>query len=751
MSNLANKNIKTLRQELIENLTLDFFEDEEITSTLQEIKSYDKKIRQKLLALCVVLAVKSSSFVPNTLKRIRTVSKHLPLKDLEKWIVHAFDLLDAEGSASFVKFTSKTDEEALNDFQHPEGIHLKKIHPILEAYMRGISGMELKIKPGKYSYTDTFSIFLPSYMNRFEDHRKNYIIYKIAAIHKWSQIARGTLTPDEHTIRMFLRSQEVDHPDIETFFNLFENKEMALDIYNIAEAIRLDSYLHAELPGLMREAEVLRSELFDNRISLHMLSEKTTFAEGLYQYYLRREIKGAIPASLEMALEKIGTIKRAKGPKESMKFLTDLYPIVSELQGNYEIQDISVVLGRIEPERVSRQLKEGKRKYKKRIKGIISKLIHMPDFEPGVNPPADRDHENTPLVAQREYLLIKGKLIEVDDDVREVFNERGGIPGSILVTGSDVGAGSPINITDLIEEEERNEMRMQAGGIKYDEWDYRRGGYKKHWCSLFEHDIHPVPEPFVELTLQRYGGYVGLLRKRFELIKRESKLLRRQREGNSIDIDAVIEAFSDIHAGLSPTENLFIRLDRQERNIAVLFLLDMSGSTKGWVNQAEKESLVLMCEALEALGDRYAIYGFSGMTRTRCDFYRIKGFEEIYTDSVKKRIAGIRPKDYTRMGPPLRHSIHILNSVEARTKILITLSDGKPEDGDAYKGEYGIEDTRKALIEAREQGIHSFCITIDTEASTYLPHMYGEANYIFIDDVKKLPNRITEIYRRLTT
>ena len=193
------------------------------------------------------------------------------------------------------------------------------------------------------------------------------------------------------------------------------------------------------------------------------------------------------------------------------------------------------------------------------------------------------------------------------------------------------------------------------------------------------------------------------------------------------------------------------RSGREERDVATLFLLDMSGSTKGWINEAEKESLVLMAEALETLGDRYAIFGFSGMTRTKCDFYQIKGFEEPYGETVKKRISGISPKDYTRMGPPIRHSIKILKAVEARTKLFITLSDGKPEDYDAYKGDYAIEDTRKALIEAKEQGIHSFCITIDKEAASYLRHMYGEVNYVVIDDVRKLPDRITEIYRRLTT
>ena len=244
---------------------------------------------------------------------------------------------------------------------------------------------------------------------------------------------------------------------------------------------------------------------------------------------------------------------------------------------------------------------------------------------------------------------------------------------------------------------------------------------------------------------------MNVLRKKFELLKREPRTQRRQKDGEDIDLDAVIEAFSDRRAGLSPNDNLFTRLDRTERNIAVLFLIDMSGSTKGWVNEAEKESLVLMAEALETLGDRYAVYGFSGMTRNRCDLYRVKGFDEPYAETVKRRIAGIEPKDYTRMGPFIRHSTKVLRAIEARTRLLITLSDGKPEDWDAYKGDYGIEDTRKALLEAREQGIHPFCITIDKEAQSYLPHMYGEINYIFIDDVRKLPNRITEIYRRLTS
>ena len=151
------------------------------------------------------------------------------------------------------------------------------------------------------------------------------------------------------------------------------------------------------------------------------------------------------------------------------------------------------------------------------------------------------------------------------------------------------------------------------------------------------------------------------------------------------------------------------------------------------------------------LGDRYAIYGFSGMTRKRCELYRVKRIDEPYSASVRARIAGIAPKDYTRMGAIIRHLTRVLIDIEARTKLLITLSDGKPDDYDGYRGEYGIEDTRQSLIEAKHAGIHPFCITIDSQAHEYLPHMYGAVNYTVIDDVRRLPLRVSDIYRRLTT
>ncbi|MEW6500640.1 MAG: VWA domain-containing protein, partial [Thermodesulfobacteriota bacterium] len=218
-----------------------------------------------------------------------------------------------------------------------------------------------------------------------------------------------------------------------------------------------------------------------------------------------------------------------------------------------------------------------------------------------------------------------------------------------------------------------------------------------------------------------------------------------------LDLDAIVEALADAAAGQAPSDRLFVRLRRDQRQIAVVFLVDMSSSTEGWVSTAIKESLLLMCEALDVLGDSYAIYGFSGMRRLRSEIYHVKHFAEPYNDLVKAKIAALGPQEYTRMGPPLRHVTRLLAATEARARLIVTLSDGKPEDYDDYKGEYAIEDTRHALIEAKNMGIHPFCITIDQQAHDYIAHMYGEVNYIVINDVRSLPNRMPEIYRTLTS
>ncbi|MDA8159535.1 MAG: VWA domain-containing protein, partial [Desulfobacteraceae bacterium] len=349
-------------------------------------------------------------------------------------------------------------------------------------------------------------------------------------------------------------------------------------------------------------------------------------------------------------------------------------------------------------------------------------------------------------------LRVGGMEFELTEELKGLLREmtaaEGRLSGQAVVSAAGrAGRG----LEQGVRPEEEADDSLAAGPLAYDEWDYRRLGFRKRWCQVRLKEIAPVAGNFVAHTLSKYRGVLTTLRRQFEMMSIQETFVRRQREGSDIDLDAAVEAVADLKAGRAPSERLFVRLQRNDRQIAALFLLDMSSSTEGWVSLALRESLILMCESLRVLGDRYAIYGFSGMRRLRSEIFRIKEFDEPYSEVIKGRIAAITPQEYTRMGPAIRHATTILAGVEARVRLLITLSDGKPEDYDGYKGAYAVEDTRHALIEAKTAGVHPFCITVDREAHGYIAHMYGEINYIFIDQVAKLPLRMPEIYRHLTS
>ncbi len=280
-----------------------------------------------------------------------------------------------------------------------------------------------------------------------------------------------------------------------------------------------------------------------------------------------------------------------------------------------------------------------------------------------------------------------------------VYLDFGEIPPDYLTPAGD-GEYDPNRVFDQPEDTDSvwQGTYHEKGAELYPEWDHGRQHYRKNWCVMREKTVTPVYDDFYRDTLGKHAGLVRHLRKKFEALRDENRLEKRQTQGDEIDLDALIEALADARDGSEMSDRLFMRTHRAERNIAVAFLVDMSGSTKGWINEAEREALILLCEALELLGDRYAIYGFSGTTRKRCELFRIKTFDERYDDEVKARISGIRPQEYTRMGFALRHMTKLLNQVEAKTRVLVTLSDGRPDDYfDVYRGVYGVEDTRMAL------------------------------------------------------
>ena len=223
-----------------------------------------------------------------------------------------------------------------------------------------------------------------------------------------------------------------------------------------------------------------------------------------------------------------------------------------------------------------------------------------------------------------------------------------------------------------------------------------------------------------------------------------------------LDIDAVVRATTDRAIGQHPSDQLYLSLEKRERDLACLALADLSLSTDAWISSDARvidvirDSLLLFGEALSATGDRFALCGFSSVKRSNVRFHRLKDFSDRFDDSARGRIMAIKPGYYTRLGAAIRHATSVLEKQTAARRILLILSDGKPNDLDLYDGRYGIEDTRVAVIEARGRGIVPFCVTIDREGASYLPHLFGPAGYAVIRQPDELPARLPMFYAQLT-
>ena len=292
----------------------------------------------------------------------------------------------------------------------------------------------------------------------------------------------------------------------------------------------------------------------------------------------------------------------------------------------------------------------------------------------------------------------------------------------------------------------------------YPEWYGALHDYRLKWCRVIERPGIEGNPDFAQTTLEKHGPSIRLLRRYFEAIRPTA--LRRTygyEHGEELDLDAVVSRVVARHAGADPSDQIYSRRDKRERQVAVAFLVDMSGSTGRQLESGvrrvidvEKEGLVLLVEALEATGDQYALYGFSGQGRDHVDFLVLKDFDDTLRCRVGQRIEAMAPRQQNRDGAAIRHTTQKLLRCPARHRLLILLSDGKPLDG-GYANEYALEDTKMALREARQHGISPFCLTVDREATGYLKRMYGDVQYLVLDDVADLPERLPRVYQRLTT
>ncbi len=287
--------------------------------------------------------------------------------------------------------------------------------------------------------------------------------------------------------------------------------------------------------------------------------------------------------------------------------------------------------------------------------------------------------------------------------------------------------------------------------FKYDEWDYREQSYRTNWCALHE---QPPGEVTAVSTLN--APQVAQIRRAFEWMAEEDwTRQKRQLEGDEIDLDAWVEGMTDLRAGQPLPEKLYTQQLRKKRDLCATILLDQSDSTARLtptgepVIGVEREALRYLCEALEALRDEYAIYTYSGDGRGQVDCFPLKTFEEHYGLTVQYRLQALQPLSQNRDGCAIRHITKRMEMQPARTKLLLHITDGKPWDH-GYTQKYALEDTKKAIQEARAQGIKVFGVICDPYAPAYVKSTYGPGRSVILKDINGLSDLLLGLYRKIT-
>ncbi|HEX8186898.1 MAG TPA: VWA domain-containing protein [Pyrinomonadaceae bacterium] len=666
-----------------------------------------------------------------------------------------------------------------------DGLGLEEVAQTLRLYVEGLTGRAVEVAPlaaipEEQRIGDGRTIHLPSVVSEFGERELDFRLYKVLAAHAAGQIEFGTHERDTDALRAsyaslaelyapehadaldaFALDGYINDPskseralapeeearlaesrrrvlpeggDYRSVLALFPQRGLAARVFGTLENGRIDRRLRHAYRGLGRDLDLVREHLRGNRPRIVSLPVTLVPFELLFQITLcggaledARAVYGQVVSELETIVVDYLTAADAS--------VADTLMATSRVYALFQ----SVV-----PEMAERQTETEEQGGEDKQGGAQSNLDA--EAEEGGDESAD---EETRREQRRR-------------DARELFNawaaSEAESDGEETLTGAERWMSG-----------ESAEQELESGeeAFEYDEWDRDLSDTRVGWCRVVEKRVRRGDRSFVELTRSRYRGVISSIRHQFQLMRPESlKRVANELDGDDYDLNALIDYVIDRRADGQQSERVYTRRLRRERDVAVSFLLDQSSSTARTIGrhplqpythpgrriiEVEKEGLVLMSEALEAVGDPYSIYGFTSEGRRNVKFYVVKDFDEPYAGEVEQRIGGINYQNNTRLGAAVRHAAAKLRRQEARTRLLIVLSDGRPYDHDYGDARYAREDTREALRQARLDGITPFCVTIDRDSETELRDLYGEVGYTIIDDVLSLPERMPAIYRRLTT
>lgn len=368
----------------------------------------------------------------------------------------------------------------------------------------------------------------------------------------------------------------------------------------------------------------------------------------------------------------------------------------------------------------------------------------------------DAANRRDPFVLNRfEKILAMAEMVNVDrpaddnededaqkaaDDLEEItLGRRSGKPATRLRFDLDL----PPEALDA--------SRLNAE-VTYPEWDYRSRSYLPDHCRVLAGAASERGEAWApDESMHRH---IRQIRRRFEVLRPRHELMRAQADGHDLDLDALVRARCDLRAGSGALDRVHVAMRPQKHDLAATLLVDVSLSTDAWVDgyrvlDVEKEALLVLAHGLSACGDHHSILTFTSRRRAWVRLETVKAFGEPMSGAVERRIGALRPGYYTRIGAAVRHASAELARQPQRKKLLLVLTDGKPNDVDHYEGRFAIEDTRKSVQEARRLGIAVFGVTVDATAQSYFPTLFGRGGYAIVGNIRRLPAALPAIYRQL--
>ncbi len=326
--------------------------------------------------------------------------------------------------------------------------------------------------------------------------------------------------------------------------------------------------------------------------------------------------------------------------------------------------------------------------------------------------------------------------VRVDDETHSVYQSE--FIGNAVVPDSDA-----VNTTP------------DARCYHYDEWDHRKLTYRKNHCTVYASKARQTDSAYVQKTLGNNGMILRSLSKEFANFFNKLIEVKRLNQGEILDMDILTDVLTDIRAQKAPTDKVYTSRRKRDRDLAILFLLDLSLSSDGYTGgnriiDVEKQIAILMGELLSSYHIPFQIDGFSSKTRNYCSYSTFKSFDDSWS-TQKTTIGGIAPEGYTRIGPALRHAKTLMEQQDARKKWIVVLSDGKPNDYDKYEGTYGISDIKQALRELEKNHIHTHTFAIEEKAKYYLPQIFGKDSYNVLSNPREMLISMTHFCQRVIT